>query len=50
MSDLQDCDTHSHQPVPGPDYWSWRCLVCSEPVDNHEPWWRRMFHKIGGAQ
>jgi hypothetical protein len=36
-----------HRPKPGPGYWDWRCLVCSQRVDQHPPWWvrlrRRMF-------
>jgi hypothetical protein len=24
-----------HAPKPGPAYWEWRCLVCSQRVDHH---------------
>jgi hypothetical protein len=24
-----------HKPVPGPEYWSWRCRICDEPVEDH---------------
>lgn len=24
-----------HAPKPGPMYWDWRCLRCSEPVADH---------------
>lgn len=34
-----------HRPVPGPDYWSWRCLVCSEAVDDHAGFLRRWLHR-----
>lgn len=33
-----------HNAQPGPMYWDWRCLVCSEPVSDrtvHRPWWKR---------
>jgi hypothetical protein len=27
-----------HKPVPGPQYWEWRCRVCDKPVvDHHQP-------------
>lgn len=35
-----------HAPQPGPDYWNWRCLRCSEPVDRHAAWWRRLWRRI----
>lgn len=29
-----------HRARPGPGYWDWRCLECSEPVDDHASvWW-----------
>lgn len=31
-----------HGARPGPGYWDWRCLVCSEPVDEHASWWQRL--------
>lgn len=38
---------YDHPPAPGPGYWDWRCLRCSEPVDRHAGliarWrWRRL--------
>jgi hypothetical protein len=37
---------YDHAPQPGPMYWDWRCLTCSEPVGQHAGWlarwrWRR---------
>lgn len=26
---------YDHAARPGPDYWHFRCLVCSEPVADH---------------
>lgn len=31
-----------HAPKPGPLYWDWRCLRCSEPVADHPSWWARL--------
>lgn len=28
-----------HAPVPGPDYWSWKCRVCGEDVEDHRVAW-----------
>lgn len=25
-----------HLAKPGPGYWDYRCLVCGEPVENHQ--------------
>jgi hypothetical protein len=43
-----------HAPRPGPQYWDWRCLVCSQRVDDHAGlwarWrWRRTRRKAGAA-
>lgn len=27
-----------HAAYPGPDYWDFKCLVCSEEVKLHAPW------------
>lgn len=35
-----------HRPVPGPQHWDWRCLVCSEPVADHPSWWRRLLASV----
>lgn len=32
---------YDHKPRPGPQYWNWRCLVCSEPVNQHAGFWAR---------
>jgi len=32
-----------HRAAPGPDYWAWRCRVCSKPVAN-----RRLHPRLGG--
>lgn len=34
-----------HAPLPGPDYWNWRCLRCGEAVRLHGPWWRRLLNR-----
>lgn len=31
-----------HRPQPGPGYWDFRCLVCSQRVDDHPPLWARL--------
>lgn len=32
---------YDHAPAPGPSYWEWRCLVCSERVADHAGFWAR---------
>lgn len=34
-----------HRPVPGPSYWDWRCLTCSEPVAAHPGLLARIRHR-----
>lgn len=41
-----------HRPRPGPGYWDWRCLTCSEDVALHGSWlerwrWRREQRRLG---
>ena len=40
-----------HVAWPGPDYWSWRCLACGEPVADHPSRlalaWRRLRSRLG---
>lgn len=31
-------DLDSHRPWPGPGYWDFRCLICSERVVDHSLW------------
>lgn len=38
-----------HKPAPGPMYWDFRCLICSEPVRDHAPFWRRVLHRLTGG-
>lgn len=35
-------DRPNHRAVPGPDYWSWRCLKCDGEVRNHPSLWQRL--------
>lgn len=35
---------YDHAPQPGPQHWSWRCLVCSEAVSDHAGWFARWRH------
>lgn len=39
-----------HAPAPGPDYWNWRCLRCSEPVADHPSWWQRLRLRFSPAE
>lgn len=34
---------YDHSPVPGPDYWSFRCLECGNPVASHAGLLRRLW-------
>ena len=34
-----------HRPAPGPSYWEWRCLICSERVDAHPGFFARRRHR-----
>ena len=34
-----------HAPVPGPQYWDWRCLRCDQPVNAHPGLLRRLIHR-----
>lgn len=37
-----------HRPIPGPDYWNWRCLRCGEPVSVHPGFFTRLFRRVMG--
>jgi hypothetical protein len=49
MDERTPIDDHIAQP--GPVYWDWLCLVCSEPVDAHvsaiRQVWRRICESLG---
>ena len=34
-----------HRAIPGPLYWDFRCLVCSENVSDHS-FWRWLWRKV----
>jgi hypothetical protein len=38
--------TPCQTPRPGPDYWSWRCLVCDLPIRAHDGWWMRLLRAL----
>lgn len=35
-----------HSPIPGPEYWNYRCLVCGKSVADHPSLWRRIMARI----
>jgi hypothetical protein len=37
-----------HAPVRGPEYWSYRCLHCGNPVREHASLWQRIIWQIKG--
>lgn len=43
-------DQPGHRAVPGPDYWSWRCLQCDGEVRDHPSLWQRLRTRMRPGQ